>query len=103
MRCATDGSRPCRKGHRRFHGRQVALELPLEGLHPRRALFGGHGLDALAQGAQAVGREQAQHQGKGEIFLHRRVAARTQETGQVGGRRIRGIQLRHRRDDGEKL
>ena len=92
---------PLQESHGRFDRRQIAIEDPIEGLHPLRALLRRRRRDALAHRQQSVAREQAQHQGQSEILLHRVDAARTQETGQIGRRRIGRVELRHRRDDGE--
>jgi hypothetical protein len=50
-----------------------------------RALALRQGLRRRAQLVQAGGREQAQHQAQGQVFLAGVQAARAQEAGQVGG------------------
>ena len=69
----------------------LALVLRLFSPDGLRALQGCIRALPAKQRTQAVGRKQAQHQGEGQILLHRRIAARTQKTGQVGGRRVGGI------------
>jgi len=89
------------KRQRRRDGGGVTGVVGLEGLHPRRALGGGQRGDARVHAGQAVARQQFQRQRQRQILLHRVDPARAQEAGQVGGRRIRGVELRHRRDDGQ--
>ena len=45
--------------------------------------------------------QQWQHQRQRQLFLHSRNAARAQKAREVGGGRVRGVELRHRRDDGQ--
>ena len=86
---------------RRRDRREVAVELRVEA--PSRCgvrLRCGQRVDAFAHRAQAGRREQFEHQRQREVFLRRMDVARAQEAGQVGGRRVGRVELRHRRDDG---
>ncbi|MNL18715.1 hypothetical protein D3C87_1398720 [compost metagenome] len=90
-----------KKRDRRPYRGQVAGLHGHEGLDRRRVLCNRQRVDALRHGPQAVHGQQPQHQGKRQVFLERCHPARAQKAGQVGGGRIRRIQLRHRRDDGQ--
>ena len=91
------GVTPLQESDNRNNAGEIAFECFQEGSKQRRAPR--QRLDAGAHRLQPLRRKQAQHQPQGEIFLHRVQSARTQETGQVRRRWIRGVELRHRRDD----
>jgi hypothetical protein len=78
------GVSPLQKRNRGRDRGQIALLLRDKGLHGRRVLPGRQALDALGHGAQAIGREQLQHQGQRQVFLHGGDAARAQKAGQIG-------------------
>jgi len=89
------------EGDGRRHGGQVTVELRIEGPKGLGAFALGHGLHAGLDGDQALAREQGQHQRQRQVFLHGIDPTRTQEARQVGGRGVRRVELRHRRDDGQ--
>ena len=90
---------PLQEADHRADGGAVGVEVPEEVRH----LPAGPGLLAggVVQAVQALGREQVQHQAQRQVGLGRGHPARAQETGQVGGGRVRRVELRHRRDDAE--
>ncbi|MNL13670.1 hypothetical protein D3C87_1345830 [compost metagenome] len=95
------GIAPLQECDRWPDGGQVARLHRHERLDGGRVLVKRQRVDPIRHGAQALRRQQAQHQRKRQVFLHRVHVARTQETGQVGGGGVGRIQLRHRRDDGQ--
>jgi hypothetical protein len=82
------------------HGRHRAgdalggLAVELQRLAGRRVARRG-----LAQAGQAFGAEDPQHQLQRQVGLARVHAARAQEAREVGGARVGGVELRHRRDE----
>ena len=81
--------------------RVVTLELGEEMRHGRGSSCFGQRLGTGAHLLEPRRREQVEHKRERQVFLHRRDAARPQEAGQVGRRRVRRVELRHRRDDGQ--
>ena len=92
---------PLQEGDGRGDGGEVAVELFVEAAQAGRAFFGRDGGHAPTDLAQSVGRKQVKHQRQRDVGLRRRNPARAQEAGQVGGRRVGHVQLRHRRDERE--
>ena len=90
---------PLQEGDGRGDGGEVALEVLGKAVQRRAALALRNGLDALVDGAQAGQRKQFEHQPERDVVLHRHDAARAQEAGQVGGRRVGRVELRHRWDE----
>ena len=95
------GVSPLQKSNRGRNRGQIALLLCDKGLHGRRVLPGRQAPDALGHGAQAIWREQLQHQGQGQVFLRGGDAARAQKAGQIGRGGVGSVELRHRRNDGQ--
>ncbi|MNY19568.1 hypothetical protein D3C86_1530080 [compost metagenome] len=89
------------EGDRRVDRGQVARLHGHECLDRGRVFFQRQRGHPFRHRPQAVGGQQPQHQRQRQILLERGDAARPQKAGQVGGGRIRGVQLRHRGDDGQ--
>ncbi len=66
---------PLQEGDGGRNGGQITLMLPQKGLHRRAVLPHRQRLYHLQHLAQALGREQAQHQRQRQVFLHGRDAA----------------------------
>ena len=91
------GVSPLQKGQNTRHQHRNSVRL-LQ-MKAQRLAGGGQGGGCLAQGAQALRAEELQHEQQGEIGLARIHIARAQKAGQVSGARVRGVELRHRRDE----
>jgi hypothetical protein len=87
------------EGDGRLERLQVGVEPFAERCDRRAAALAGQRVDGGLQRLQPGGRQQFQDQRQRQVLLRRRHAARAQEAGEVGGRRIRRVQLRHRRDE----
>ena len=92
---------PLQEGQHRGNGGVITAELPCKGLNPRGVQLRWLRLHAALHLNQPGRRQQFENQRQRQVFLHRLHTARTQETRQVGGGRVRCVQLRHRRDDGQ--
>ena len=77
----------------------VARKFVEEDLHSVAAALGRQGFGTGAHFVQTFGREQTQHQGQGEVLLHRLHPARAQEAREVGSGGIGRVELGHRGDD----
>ena len=77
----------------------VGLEVLGEEARGGRVLFAGQRAHLPVNRLHALHREQLERQGDGEIGLFRFEAARAQEPGEIRRRRIRRVELRHRRND----
>jgi len=82
-------------------GAVVALEMVEEKIHAGAARRLGLCPGACLHLQQTVGREQRQHQLERQIVLHRVHPLATQKARQVGGGRVRRVELRHRWDEAQ--
>jgi hypothetical protein len=92
---------PLQERDRRIDGRRVTWVLGEKMSHPGGALRCRLRLGRAAQRRHTFAREKPQHQSEREVLLARIDAARAQKAGQIGDRRVRGVELRHRRDEAE--
>ncbi len=101
MRCARVGSRPCRNAITGPDRRQVARLLRHEGLDDGLCSRAGIASTRAATARKPSRDNSRRTSASARSSWNEATAARTQKAGQVGGGRIRRIQLRHRRDDGQ--
>ena len=86
-------------GNRTFIARKFLQKM----LHAGATRLGGQGARQGTHLPQHLGRQNGQHQTQSQVLLDRIHALRAQKAGQVGGRGVRRVELRHRRDDAEHL
>jgi hypothetical protein len=77
----------------------VGIEVLGEKARGCRVLFAGQRAHLPVNGLHALHRKQLERQGDGEISLFRLETARAQESSEIRRRRIRRVELGHRRND----
>ena len=88
-------------GHDGADGAAVGGELVQEGVHAGAALGLRQGVGVVAHSVQPGGREQLEHEGERQVFLHGVKTARAQKAGEVSGGRVGRVELRHRGDEAQ--